>query len=327
MRADDRPDISIVIVNRNTCGLLRACLHSIDILPDPVTYEIIVVDNASTDGSVQMVESVFPYVRIIRNETNTGFAFPNNQGLKLARGRHILLLNSDTEVMTGALERLVRYLDQHNSVGACGPRLLNPDGTLQRSCFSFPSPWRHLSDMLDLARIFPRNRLFANQRDWFDHTRTLPVDWVMGAALVVRRDVLNEVGVLDERFTLYCNELDWCRRIHKAGWDVHFVHEAEVVHHCGATRRDEDRGFRLQSEFLRNHFDYIRKHYGVAGLLWYRLWMVVGFGIRAIRIGAINSVRPTDSGRAHSRLVRGTFRAALTGQPETFFGSREEHSP
>ena len=313
-----RPDLSIIIVNRNTRELLRACLRSIASLPDVVRCEVIVVDNGSTDGSAEIVTSDHPDVRLIRNETNTGFAFPNNQGLRVARGRHVLLLNSDTEVRPCALERLVRYLDGHPTVGACGPRLLNADGSLQRSCFSFPSPWRHLCDMLDLGRLLPRSRIFANQRDWFEHTTTAPVDWLMGAALVVRREVVERVGILDERFSLYCNELDWCYRIHQAAWEVHFVHDAEVVHHCGATRRNEDRDFRLQSEFLRNHFDYIQKHYGIGGLLWYRLWMVVGFGLRAIRIAVINRVRPTAPGRAHQRLVHGMFRVALTGEPDAF---------
>jgi GT2 family glycosyltransferase len=319
MEPGARPDLSVVIVNRNTRELLRACLRSIQDLRDRTSREIIVVDNGSDDGSVEMLSSEFPGVRLIRNHENTGFAYPNNQGIKVSRGRYVLLLNSDTEVRDGCLDRLVDHLDGHPEVGACGPKLLFPDGSPQPSCFSFPSPWRHFCDMLHLGAVLPRSRIFANQSRWFDHERTAPADWLMGAALAVRREVLDKVGLLDERFTLYCNELDWCLRIRRAGWSVIFVHDATVVHHCGATRRLEDRDLRLQNELLDNHFEFIGKHYGRSGLVWYRLWLIVGFALRYLRITGMNLVRPSAEGDSHARFIRVVLRAALGGGPGLLF--------
>lgn len=316
--AMERPEVSIVIVNRNTRELLRACLRSIDALPDRVSREVVVIDNASNDGSREMLTADFPTVRVIHNAENTGFSFPNNQGIQTSTGRLVLLLNSDTEILPYALDRMADALDAHPDAGACGARLLFPDGSHQASCFSFPTPLRHMLDMVNAGALFPRSRVLANQRDWFDHGSTRPVDWVMGAALMVRREVVESVGLLDERFRLYCNEVDWCFRMRNAGWRTYFVHDAEIIHHCGGTRQEEDRDFRLQGELLQNHFDYALKHYGALGLGWYRLWLGLGFLARDLRIRVKNRIHPTDAGRSHARLVRGILKVAVTGRPDSF---------
>lgn len=312
------PDLSVVIVNRNTRALLRACLDSLVGLPDGVRTELIVVDNGSTDGSVELVRERFPQVQLIRNEENTGYAYPNNQGLEASTGRYVLLLNSDTEVRPFALARLVEFMERHPEAGACGPTLRYPDGSLQRSCYSFPSPRTTFSRMLALDALFPRSRVLGNQQLGFDHACTAPVDALLGAALLVRREALEKVGPLDERFRIHYNDFDWCYRIRRAGWEVYFVHEAEVVHHSQATTKLENDRLQLQGEIVRNLFEYHRKHYGEAGVRWLRLWLLVGFGGRALAFAALSALRPGKGDRVRALFRRGMVRAAWTGEPEAF---------
>ncbi len=314
----DVPDMSVVIVNRNTRELLDACLASIRALPDAVSLDVVVVDNGSTDGSAERVREEFPWVRLIRNEENTGYAFPNNQGLAVSRGRYVLLLNSDTIVRPAALGRLVEFMDAHPDAGACGPLLRFPDGRLQRSCYSIPSPRTYAAGMLALDRVFPRSRLFGNDNVGFGHDRTAPVEALLGAALLVRREALERVGGLDERLRIHYNDFDWCLRIREAGWRVYFVHDAEVVHHLQATTRVENRRLQLQAELVRNLFDYFRKHYGSAGVLWVRLWMLVGWGGRYLLFGLLGLLGRAEPDPTASRFRLGHVRAAWSGEPDRF---------
>jgi GT2 family glycosyltransferase len=317
-RSGDRPDLSVVIVNRNTRDLLEACLRSLADTANGLRLETIVVDNGSSDGSPEMVEREFTDIRLIRNASNTGFAFPNNQGIRESRGRHVMLLNSDTVVLPGALDRLVRFLDDHPHVAACAPRLLYPDGRLQPSCFSFLSPWKHACDMLVLDRLFPRSRLFGNQNTWFDYASTAEIDWPMAAALVVRREVIDAVGPLDEQFSIHCNDTDWCFRMRAAGWSIYYVREAEIVHYWGATTERENGAFRMQGEMLRNYFDYFRKHFGRRGIAWFRILLVVGFAPRILVFGVLARFRPSERAGNNVRFFRGMLRAGWTGDPDQF---------
>lgn len=319
-RATAVPDLSIVVVNRNTRGLLDACLASIRSSPDTVGLEVIVVDNGSTDGSVELVREGYPEVRLIANPRNTGYAFPNNQGIAESRGRYVLLLNSDTEVRPLALTRMVEFMDSHPEAGACGPLLRFPDGRLQRSCYSVPSPRTYLSTVLTLDRRFPRSRWFGNQHTGFGHDRTSEAEAILGAALLVRRETLEAVGGLDERLRIHYNDFDWCLRIRAAGWKVFFVHDAEVVHHLQATTRAENRHLELQPELVRNLFDFFRKHYGAAGVRWVRLGMLVGWGGRWLAFGALDRLRGRGGDPVAARYRLGLARAGLTGRPEASGG-------
>ena len=235
------PDLSVVIVNWNTRELLSECLRSLDASSGAV-FETFVVDNGSADGSMEMVEREHPGARRILNRENLGFARANNQALALALGRYALLLNSDTRVAPGALAILVRFMDDHPRTGACGPRLLNPDGTLQPSGRSFPSALRALAALLPVG-AWMRGRL-ATRLERRDYTLETEVDEVSGAALCLRSAALREVGTLDEGYFLFGEDVDMCWRLRSAGWTVHYVPRAEVTHVWGGSRNAQSERIR-----------------------------------------------------------------------------------
>ena len=222
-------DLSIIIVNWNTRDMLRNCLASIP-GQDGLQKEIIVIDNASEDGSAAMVAGEFPDVRLIRNGANLGFATATNQGLRAASGRHLLLLNSDTLVLGDVLADSVRYMDEHADVGMMGCRVLNEDGTTQMTCSRYPSFFNLLLQTLGLNRLArPRWLQRYQMLDWArDDEREVEV--VSGCYLVARRTTLAQIGLLDESFFLYGEETDWCRRCAAAGWRLIFAPVGEIIH-------------------------------------------------------------------------------------------------
>jgi GT2 family glycosyltransferase len=278
---DQQVGLSLIIVNHNTRQLLRDCLQSLQRGNDEIDFETIVVDNGSSDGSPEMVAEKFPNVILIRNERNEGFAKPNNQGLRIARGRYLTLLNSDTIVQPHALETMVRFMDEHPEVGACGPRLLYPDGRLQPSCRSFPSLWRHFCDMTGLETFFPQS-IFGNFETRFQYDRDEEVDQPMGAALLVRREAYQEVGSLDERLNIYYNDADWCLRIKQAGWKIRFVRDAEIIHHGSMTTAITNRLLGQFDEMFRNCLYYYEKHFGRPAVVVFKLLTAFGFFPRTI---------------------------------------------
>ena len=312
MRGQRMIDLSIIIVNHNTRQLLSECLQSLQKQEGGLSLQVICVDNASSDGSPEMVEQSFPQVHCIRNRKNEGFAKPNNQGLAVAKGHYCLLLNSDTIVKPRALKTLLTFMDNHPDVGACGPRLVNPDGTLQRSCRSFPSLWRHFCDMSGLENLFPR--IFGNFEIRFGHDRDAEVDQPMGAALLVRSEVVRQVGNLDERFKIYYNEVDWCRRIKKAGWKICFVHDAEITHHGGKTTEVTNRSLEQFDEMSRNTLSYYEKHFGSVGLTAYRILLVMGFTVRVSLWNILSSLRPSPSVESRLMFARKFLSIGLHGQ-------------
>jgi N-acetylglucosaminyl-diphospho-decaprenol L-rhamnosyltransferase len=217
-------DLSIIIVSWNTSALLLQCLDSIYQTGSRLAFEVIVVDNGSTDDSVSLVEKHYPAVTLIQNPQNLGFARANNQGLQIGRGRYFLLLNSDTIVPPGALEALIGTADAEPTVGVVGPKLLNMDGTLQRSWASFPSFWSEV-----VGKNFPFRTPVPNRPNTFD------VDWIMGACMLVRRETLNDVGNMDEDYFFYSEETDWCFRIKKKNWKIWYITYAEIFHLGGGS--------------------------------------------------------------------------------------------
>ena len=291
-------DISIIIVNLNTRALLHECLHSVFANAGPLSLDVIVVDNGSSDGSADMVVAEFPRVRLVRNAHNEGFARPNNTGMRMADGRHIMLLNSDTVVQPRALEAMSQFLDTHADAGACGPMLLYPDGRIQQSAKGFPTLFTHLCDMFFLDRLLPYSRLFGKgEMRYFDYEHPAPVDHLMAAAFLVRREVLAGVGLLDEDFAIYYNDMDWCYRMKRRGWAVWYVPDARITHYLGSTVGNVNRRFALFRVLHENVLLFYQKHYGRISVPVYRLFTVMGFVLRSLGWTAVRWLRPSDHSR------------------------------
>jgi N-acetylglucosaminyl-diphospho-decaprenol L-rhamnosyltransferase len=263
-------DCSVVIVNYRTDEVLAECLASLTKTAAPLEFEVIVVDNGGTLAGGGFRER-FPQVRLVENRENVGFARAANQGIRLARGRHVLCLNPDTVVHEGALAAMVAYLDAHPGVGAVGARLLESDGTLQYSCRRFPG---YLTIFFGryalLTRLLPKN---AASRDYlyldWDHRSVREVDWVSGACAMVRREVIDTVGGFDEGYFLFVEDMDWCRRIRDRGWLVVYLPDAVVTHHIGASRGQVPPRvvWARHAGMLR----YVRKHFGAP---WPLRWLI-----------------------------------------------------
>ena len=256
-------DCSIVIVNYRHDEVLLECLGSLSatLAGGPLTSETVVVDNSATLDPGELAGR-FPAVQLLRNQVNVGFARACNQGLARARGRHLLLLNPDTVVHEGAVAALSAHLDAHPRAGAVGARLLDPDGRLQYSCRRFPGYFTiFFGRYAFLSRLFPGN---TGTRDYlyldWDHDAVREVDWVSGACLMVRREVLEQVGPLDPGYFLFVEDMDWCRRIRDAGHEVVYVPQAEVTHRIGASRGPVPAW--VTWERHRSMLRYIRKHFG-----------------------------------------------------------------
>lgn len=225
-------DLSVIVVNYNTAPLLKACLSALRQHPlRQGSMEVWVVDNGSQDDSVVMVREQFLEVHLLANEVNRGFAAANNRAIRPSQGRYVLLLNPDTEVYPGALDEMLRFMDERPRAGAVGAQLLNPDGSVQTSCRAFPTLWAIFLRGSGLKRFFPRSRALRRylMEEW-DHCETREVDWLLGACLWMRRQALDEVGLLDGGFFLYYEDIDWCYRAKQGGWQVYYLPSARVLH-------------------------------------------------------------------------------------------------
>ncbi|MGQ9680936.1 MAG: glycosyltransferase family 2 protein [Anaerolineae bacterium] len=242
-------DLAIVIVNYNTRELLRDCLCSVFASRLTCSYQVFVVDNASRDGSADMVAASFPQVRVLRQQDNAGYAAANNAGLRAAGfgggqvPRYVLLLNPDTLLQPGDLAAMLGFLEEHPEAGAVGPRLVRQDGTLDRACRrSFPSPEVALYRLSGLSRLFPRSRRFGRYNlEYLDPNETTEVDSLVGAFMLIRGPVLDAVGLLDERFFMYGEDIDLCYRIKEQGWRIYYYPAVTVLHYKGASSSQRSR--------------------------------------------------------------------------------------
>ncbi|HUW84183.1 MAG TPA: glycosyltransferase family 2 protein [Phycisphaerae bacterium] len=261
------PDVSVVIVNWNTASLLRQCLASVGSGAGGTCYEVVLIDNASRDGSQAMVRTEFPEVTLLANTTNRGFAAACNQGMRLARGRYILLLNSDTQLPAGTLACVVRFADEKEDVGVVGCAARYPDGRPQSTCFRFYNLQYFLIVALGLHRLFPRALFFNRHRyKGLDQTKVQEVDIVAGVFMLVRREALHEVGMLDTSYFMYGEDADWCWRFCRAGWKVVFFPGAEIIHHHGASA-SQQRSI-MERELRRSQLFFVDRAHG-----WPAAWL------------------------------------------------------
>ena len=273
--------MSVVIVSYNTRELTLRCLRELTehLCAERLSHEIWVVDNASKDGSAQAIEREFPDANLMMSNANLGFGPANNLALQHARGRFLLLLNSDAFVHPGALTKMLELLDDPAKarVGAVGPRLLNEDGSLQRSCWRFPSPARSWFEALGLARLPGKHPRWSDYYRWA-HDEVRSVDFVIGACVLVRREVYGEIGGFDPEFFLYAEETDWQKRMRGAGWDIVFTPDAQVTHLGGASGKAEKS--RVSTLFWQGQERYILKHFGHSGWLVMRAGVIFGVALR-----------------------------------------------
>lgn len=229
-------DVSIIIVSWNTKDILRDCLKSVYGQTSGIDFEVIVIDNASLDGSAEMVKTEFPQAKLIANADNRGFAVANNQGIEISNGRYILLLNSDTIVLDGAIQKTVHFADEHKEAAVTACRILNKDMSLQPSCSMFLSLRNWFLKITFLYKLFPQSKFFGRaQMTWWQHNTVKEVDVVSGCFMMVRKDAVMQIGQMDEQFFMYCEEVDWCWRFKKAGWKVIFMPDAQIIHLGGAS--------------------------------------------------------------------------------------------
>jgi GT2 family glycosyltransferase len=262
-------DITIALVNYNTGHLLDRLFCAIAAAQGDLKLQTILIDNASRDDSIEILRSKYPFVELIANTINVGFGRANNQALARMRGRYLLLLNTDAFVAADTLIKTVRFMEQNPRSGILGVKLVGEDGLLQPSCRFFPTPWNVFLAANGLTKLFPKTRL-VDDMAW-DHKGTRTCDWVPGCYYLVRKEVIDQVGLFDPRFFLYYEEVDHCRRSHKAGWDVTYYGETHVVHVGGESAKTDapitragrqNARLQVESELL-----YFRKHYGLSGLL------------------------------------------------------------
>jgi hypothetical protein len=264
-----QPDVTVVVVTWNALPWLEQCLESVR------GRDVIVVDHGSTDGTLDLVRTRFPEVRVIEQD-NRGMGGGNNTGMRAAQGRYLLLLNSDAWLVGDALERLVAYAEAHPDVALAGPRLVNPDGSLQRSVRGFPTVWRLATEYLFLRKLAPRsaalNAFYAGD---FAHDAPRQAEWIMGAVWLVRRAAVDEVGAADDSFFLFSEETDWAYRFRRAGWEVWFDPAAVATHVYGGAH-----GGRMLAENVRSQLRYLEKHRGARYARRARRILVLGLLLR-----------------------------------------------
>jgi GT2 family glycosyltransferase len=279
-------DVSIIIVAWNVKDLLQSCLKSVYEQTKAVEFEVIYVDNASEDGSVDMVAKEFPEVNVITNNENKGFIEANNQGIEVAKGRYVLLLNSDTIVLDNAIAKSVAFADAHPRAAVVGCRVLNPDRTLQRSCFMYPSALNTFLSATYLYKILPKNRFFGREHmTWWDYEDVREVETVCGCFSLVRSEAIKQVGLMDKTYFVYGDDPDWCYRFKKNGWKVMFTPEPQIIHYGGQTTDQMADEFKLQLcgsklTFIKLHrsateFEFARLFTSLFFLLRVPYWLVM----------------------------------------------------
>lgn len=275
-------DVSVILVNFKTPELTFKAIESVYLSITQYSYEIILVDNYSCDGIVELVKSSFPDIRIIENVDNVGYSKANNQGMQIAMGLYILLLNSDTVIQPDTLETMISFMDAHPTVGASGCKVVLPNGELDKACRrGFPTPSASFYYAFGFSKLFPNVPRFNQyQLGYLDPDESYPVDCLVGAFMMVRREVIDQVGGLDEEFFMYGEDIDWCYRIKQAGWEIYYYPKTSITHYKGASSRRKP--FKIVYEFHRAMWLFHRKHYKKKYLPLVNGLVYLGIGIKLL---------------------------------------------
>ena len=307
-------DISVVIVGWNAKHYLELCLESLAKAPPRRSMEVLVVDNASTDGSVEMIETQFRWVKLIKSPENLGFSKGNNVAIRQAQGRYIALVNPDVIVFPRCLDALADFLDENPKVGNVGPRVLNPDMSMQSTCRRFPTLWNNFCSATGLSTRFKNSRFFAGEHMfYFPHDRTLTVDVLVGCFSMIRREAFDAVGLLDEGLFMYGDDVDWCRRARNAGWQVVFYPGAQAIHDRGKITAPYPVRFAVAQQ--RSVLYYWTKHHSVWGVLGIRSIMLFHHLLRytvAVLSGLLHS-QESPQGDVRKQVSGACLRELLSG--------------
>lgn len=272
-------DVSIVIVNYNNGKYLINCLKSIYQNTQNVNFSTVIVDNASTDNSVELIQALFPKVRIIQNDTNLGFAKANNVALRQLQTKYALILNPDTLVVNNSIEKMFNFMEQHPEVSIVGPKILNPDYSFQHTGITFPNNLNLLFETFFLERIFPNSRLFGKHKKIYEpFTKTKRVDYLQGSCLMIRKQILEDVAFFDERYFMYFEETDLCYRAKKMHWQVFRLGDAEVIHFGGGETGYYDE-FRI-CQYHKSLILFFLKHHKRIDIFFLRIVVFVRLVIR-----------------------------------------------
>ena len=299
----EQPRISAVIVSWNARAYLQECLSSIATnVAEPI--EVIVVDNASSDGSPEMVQENFPWVTLVQTGANLGFSKANNIGIARCKGKYIGLINSDVHVLPGCLEHLADFLEINPDVGMVGPRVLWGDRTLQSSCRRFPTIWNNVCEVLGLHRLFPKSSFLAGEHMFFfSYDRPAEVEVLVGCFILARQKAVTEFGGLDERFFMYGEDIDWSQRCRAAGWKVMFSPGAEAVHYAGGSSANNRTRFTVEQ--LKARLQLWKKHYPPAMVLSLRCLLVLQAVSRLLRAAVVRArdCKPPARGQSISASI------------------------
>ncbi len=276
------PHLSVIVVNYNAGELLSRCLAALYNETSELPFEVWLVDNNSTDNSLAAVRERFADIHLIENCENVGFARACNEAIRQTSTDYVLLLNPDTLVRDRALKKMVGFMEANPSVGICGCRVLNRDGTLQRACRrSIPTPATAFYHLSGLGRLFPHSRTLARYNlTYIDPDQSHEVDAVSGSVLMIRRSVIEKIGLLDEQFFMYGEELDWCLRTKNAGWKVMYFADAEIVHYKGECSRKNSR--KAAYEFYRSMYLFHKKHFADSHNICMNLLIYTGIFVKAL---------------------------------------------
>lgn len=308
-------DLAVVIVNWNTCDLLRDCLRSVYASLDELDVEVLVVDNASSDGSAAMVENEFPGVRLITNHDNRGFAAANNQAMKLSSGRYVLLLNPDTIVAPDTLNRMIRYADENPDAAVIGCQVYETEHCIQQTCFRYPDPVNTLLIETGLSRLFSGSRLFGRSwmGDW-DRRTEREVDVVSGMFMLVRCEAIEQVGFMDEDYFIYAEEADWCHRFRRAGWRCVFTPAARIIHRDGGGKSTEQMSVRMYVQMQKSLLMFQRKNLG--RMAWLMSWLiyVISTSLRTVLWTGLGVLRIGTRSAHRRQQAAAALRFHLTGR-------------